>query len=363
MLSFIDIEVLIPLLKSIGIVVDGADATLSDTEKKAAINTYLDEHYTQWVLITQLAANIQQEDFQSKKARASCVATLKDTLLTAAIETDGLDFHALLGKVSPKVAAEIKMTAQQKQTCRYMFEVDYDLYCLYRDSVKINSGEEEPIQAERVPNYVGKKWARMQAKEKLERKIEAIHATWAELQASEESPANAINQKQTAQLVVELKQHDSAFWNPSTGFYELDGPIFSSLMASIDESVVVPKKTRSSTTRKATLKAEDEEQATEEEQVDAETLSALKDLTISTVANMANHTALIDRKELETKVLDEMALPVPQPVIRRFSIFMRRFVKLMEAQRAQLLKDERLSSDETEATDIVSEALLRAGTI
>lgn len=329
-------------------------------------------HYPQWVLISQLAATIQQEDFQSKKARASCVATLKDTLLTAANESGGLDFHALLAKVSPKVAADIKMTAQQKQICRYMFEVDYDLYCLFRNGVMRNddNGEEngDEVDVGRRSEYMGKKWARMQAKEKLERKVEAIHATWADLQSKEESPAKAIGQKETAQLVVDLKQHDSAFWNPSTGFYELDGPILSRLMTNIDQGVVMPKRARAATTstkneKKNVTFKEVEEDATEEERIDSETLSALKDLTLSTVANMAGDTETIDRKELETKVLEEMALPVPQTVIRRYSIFVRRFLKLTEAQRAHLLKEERLGSDDTEATDIVSEALLRAGTI
>lgn len=319
------------------------------------------------MLISQLAATIQQEDFQSKKARASCVATLKDALLSGAAETGGLDFHAILAKLSPKVAAEIKLTAQQKQLHRYMFEVDYDLYCLYRDPVEIDASEEEDkVTSNRRPDCVNKKWARMQAKEKLQRKVEAIHATWADLQAKEDTPANAIGQKETAQLVVELKQHDSAFWNPNTGFYEIDGPILSRLMANIDQGVLIPKKTRSSTATKKEKKTstvkEVEEDATEEEQIDTETLSALKDLTLSTVANMAGDTDMIDRKELETKVLDEMALPIPQTVIRRYSIFVRRFLKLTEAQRAQLLKEERLSSDDTEATGIVSSALLRAGT-
>ena len=350
--------------------------TMSDAEKRVAINKYLTDKYPQWGLITQLAANIQQEDFQSKKARTSCVATLKDALLTAAAETGGLDFCALLGKVAPKVAAEIKMTAQQKQTCRYMFEVDYDLYCLVRDKVEVEEMDQEMDKDDdedeggRQPQCIGKKWARMQAKEKLERKVEAIHATWADIQLAADAPANAIDQKQTAQLVNELKQHDSAFWNFSTGFYELDGPILSRLMANLDQQgVAVAKKPRPAAKKEkksVTFAKEGTEEATEEEQIDAETMTALKDLTLSAVTDMASDTDTIDRKKLENKVMEEMALPIPQAVIRRYSVFVRRLLKLMEANRSQLLK-ERLSDDTEASMDldpkVVSEALLRAGTI
>lgn len=319
-----------------------------------------------------LAGAILQEDFKTKKARTSCLTTLKDTVVSATTDSGGLDFYALLSKISPVVAAEIKMPPAQKEACRYMFEVDYDLYCLYRTSVDHDEDDEDDEddtgdELARQAQCINKKWPRMQAKEKLERKVEAIHATWAAFNRKQEKAEHAIDKKRTALLVTRLKEHDSVYWNAASGFYDLDEKMLCLLLEDMKHGIHLSVTKRSAGTKKGDKKTsvpKKVEPATAEEKEEESTLTALKDLTISKIANMTAGADTIDRKALEAQVLKEVALPIPHTVIKRYSAFNRKLLKLIETKRDQLLKDEgsleELEAVNDDAMDV--EALLREGT-
>lgn len=288
--------------------------------------------------------------------------------MNATTESGGIDFYALLSKLSPSVATEIKRPPAQKDACRFMFEIDYELYCLYRTPVGMKKEEEETeeIKVIRQPQCLNKKWARLQAKEKLERKVEAIHATWAASCQHEADPQHAIDKKTTSLLVMRLKDQDSNYWNPNTGFYDLDAKLLKLVMDDIKHGLPshsgtkrVPATKKSE--KKVPMKAEP---VTEEEQEDEITLAALKDLTIANIGNMmTGESESIDRKRLEASVLSEISLPIPNAVIKRYSTFTKKLVKLIESKRDQLLKEEDRSSDDCDKVNEELLALLREGTI